>query len=216
MEAVKLKDITWNKHACLNYFDQKTKLLSWWLLVAFLTFIGCPAGTERCPNQSWTNIISVQGRTNPEPILNQSDGFIRSATVRLWFTYVRTHPFTFWFSRTDPESRMPAGCWILAELSTRQLPIGAGHCPWGGITARNVVNQSNSSVFLRLWHTHGKFIRNIYGSYGITHRNKWQSSGDILFSNKSIYMKNTDLWKSQMTDIHVLMKDPLGYACLAL
>ncbi len=68
-----------------------------------------PAGTERCPNQSWTNIISVQGRTNPEPILNQSYGLIRSATIRLWFTYVRTHPFTFWFSRTDPESKMPAG-----------------------------------------------------------------------------------------------------------
>ena len=24
-------------------------------------------------------------------------------------SYVRTHPFTFWFRRTDPESKMPAG-----------------------------------------------------------------------------------------------------------
>ena len=68
-----------------------------------------PAGMEWRPNQSWTNIISVQGRSNPEPILNQSYGLICLATVRLWFTYVRTHPFTFWFSRTDPESKMPAG-----------------------------------------------------------------------------------------------------------
>ena len=71
-----------------------------------------PAGTERRPNQSWTNIMSVQGWTNPEPILNQSDGLIRSATVQLWFAYVHTHPFTFWFSRTDPESKMPAGLWL--------------------------------------------------------------------------------------------------------
>ncbi len=63
-----------------------------------------PEGTERRPNQSWTNIISVLGPTNPEPILNQSYGLIRSATVRLWFTYVRTHLFTFWFSRTNPEA----------------------------------------------------------------------------------------------------------------
>ncbi len=63
----------------------------------------------RRPNLSWTNIISFQGRTNPEPILNQSYGLIRTATVQLWFTYVRTHPFTIWFSRTDPESIMPAG-----------------------------------------------------------------------------------------------------------
>ena len=57
-------------------------------------------------------------RTNPEPILylfrakpilNQSYGLIRWATVWLWFTYVRTYPFTFWFSRTNPESKMPAG-----------------------------------------------------------------------------------------------------------
>ncbi len=35
--------------------------------------------------------------------------WVSSATVRLWFTYVCMHPFTFWFSRTDPESKMPAG-----------------------------------------------------------------------------------------------------------
>ena len=59
------------------------------LFISFVHIIyPYPAGTERRPNQSWTNIISVQGRTNPEPILNQSYGLIRSATVRLWFTYV--------------------------------------------------------------------------------------------------------------------------------
>ncbi len=72
-------------------------------------------------------ILSGQGRTNPERIPNHSRMvaepilLIRSATVRLcflliglatvqlWFTFVHTHPFTFWFSRTDPESKMPAG-----------------------------------------------------------------------------------------------------------
>ncbi len=71
-------------------------------------------------------LLSVQGGTNPElwpngGWTNLTDSFshrsvmvltysvIGSATVRLWFTYVRTHPFTFWFSRTDPEPKMPAG-----------------------------------------------------------------------------------------------------------
>ncbi len=58
-------------------------------------------GTVRHQNQSWTNIICSgrnQSWTNPEPII-----LIRSATVQLWSTSVRTHPFTFWFSRSDPE-----------------------------------------------------------------------------------------------------------------
>ncbi len=54
-------------------------------------------------------ILSVQGRTNFERILNHNRTvaepilMICSATVRSWFTYAHTHPFTFWFSRTDPE-----------------------------------------------------------------------------------------------------------------
>ncbi len=32
----------------------------------YICYLECPAGTERRPNQSWTNIISVQGWTNPE------------------------------------------------------------------------------------------------------------------------------------------------------
>ena len=110
-----------------------------------------PAGRERRPNQSWTYIIcsglnqcwmnaewilsqlSVQGRTNPERIMNHDRTvvepillirsatvrvwflLIRSATVRLWFTYVST-PFTFWFSRTDPESKMPAYFYVSHTL----------------------------------------------------------------------------------------------------
>ncbi len=52
--------------------------------------MGNPAGTERRPNQSWTNIISVQGRTNSEPILWLDPFGDRSAMVHIR-TYASVH-----------------------------------------------------------------------------------------------------------------------------
>ena len=93
------------------------KVYSIWL--SWMHPITCdshPAGTVRHPNQSWTNIICSgpnQFWTNPEPIL-----LIPTATVRLWFTYmyVHTYLFTFWFSRTNPESKMPAGQLMMVKI----------------------------------------------------------------------------------------------------
>ncbi len=52
-----------------------------------MTMHRTPAGTERRPNQSWTNIVSVQGRTNPEPILNQFWTNRMAWSVRPPFSY---------------------------------------------------------------------------------------------------------------------------------
>ena len=77
---------------------------------------------KRILNQNWTVA---------EPIL-----LIPSATVRSWFTYIRMHLFTFWFSRTNPELKMPAGndesnnqAWMRHSLSwtmhkKQYVPIG--------------------------------------------------------------------------------------------
>ena len=78
---------------------------------------------EPIQKESRTNteqILSPQIQTNSERFLNQSltDSFgHRSVMVHilLWFTYVRTHPFIFWFSRTNPESKIPAGYYMLGK-----------------------------------------------------------------------------------------------------
>ena len=75
------------------------------------------------PNQSWTNLMVW--------------------SVWLWFTYVRTHPFTFWFSRTDPESKMPAGLFFIDFCPMFSFSCFVNSCAslfsyflWIGLTKR--------------------------------------------------------------------------------
>ncbi len=79
-------------------------------------------------------ILSVQGRTNPEPTL-----LIRSDTVWLWFLLIRLacmHLFTFWSSTTDPESKKPAGIVAMKNIYEylSQKPLCKNSKPTGHIT----------------------------------------------------------------------------------
>ncbi len=57
-------------------------------------------------------------RTNPDPNIISSGLNQSWANPESWFTYVCTHLFTFCFSKTNPESKMPAGMhYILLYIS---------------------------------------------------------------------------------------------------
>ena len=78
--------------------------------------------------------------TAPEPILNQyylfrAEPILNESSIILneSSTNVRMHPFTFWFSRTDQESKMPAGKgFIFYNQSNRNV-----HECWSKSTAHN-------------------------------------------------------------------------------
>ena len=43
--------------------------------------------------------------------------------------------------REDPKSQISvSSTFTFSKYTTRHLPMGAGHCPWGGYTDRNVCN----------------------------------------------------------------------------